>query len=85
MNDYSNYESEDGTYLIPVTWEVYSTIRVKADNLQDAVDKATEHIDEIPLGTLTEYIDGSYELDLEAALIAAQSYYDMSDKVLVLD
>ena len=85
MNDYSDYVSEDGTYLIPVSWEVYSTIRIKADNLEDAITKAIEHIDDIPLSSDTEYEDGSYKLELDQDLIIAQDYYDMSDKVLEFD
>ena len=83
--EYKDYISEDGTYLIPVSWEVYSTIRIKANNLQDALEKAEAHIDDIPLGTDTEYIDGSYKLDLDNNLITAQNFYDMSDDVLELD
>lgn len=81
MMEYKDYISEDGTYLIPVSWEVYSTIRIKADNLEDARQKAIEHIDDIPCGTNTEYIDGTYEIQNEN-LIMAQGFYDMSDKVL---
>ena len=33
-----NYISEDGTYIIPVEWSVYSTIRVAGvANLQEAL------------------------------------------------
>lgn len=85
MNDYSDCVSEDGTYLIPVSWEVYSTIRIKANNLQDALEKAEAHIEEIPCGTNTEYIDGSYKLDKDGDLIMAQEFFDMSDKVLKFD
>lgn len=81
MKELKNYVSEDRTYILPVSWEVYSTIRIKADNLEDAIRKAEEHIDDIPLGSQTEYIDASYKIDTEDP-IAAQDFYDMSDKVL---
>ncbi len=76
-----NYVSEDGTYLIPVSWSVYSTIRVKADNLEMAVKLAKAHMDEIPLCSDSEYIDGSYKIDVEDNddALNAQHYHDMSD------
>lgn len=85
VSELENYISEDGTYLIPVSWEVYSTIRIKANNLRDALEKAETHIEEIPCGTNTEYIDGSYKLDRDGDLIMAQEFFDMSDRVLEFD
>ena len=37
-----NYKSENGRYLIPVSWSMYSTIIVEADNLEEAVKIAKE-------------------------------------------
>ena len=82
--DYENYVSEDGTYLLPVVWEVYSTIRVKANNLADALRKARENIDDIPLSSESEYIDGTYEIQ-DNDLIVAQNYRDMDSKILEFD
>jgi hypothetical protein len=77
-----NYVSEDGTYLIPVGWEVYSTIRVKANNLADALRIARDQIDDIPCDVAqSEYVDGSYKIDAEN-LIDAQDYADCSDIVI---
>ena len=42
-------------FSIPVTWSVWDKIEVEAD--------VKEHIDEIPLGTELEYIDGTYRID----------------------
>ena len=76
--------NEDEEYIIPVSWEVYSTIKVKgAKNLKDAIEYAKEHIDDIPLGA-GEYVDGSYKLthqdDGEA--IDAQDYRDFGGVVV---
>ena len=74
------YVSENGTYIIPVTWEVYSTIRVYgAKNLEDAIEYAKEHSDLIPLGD-SEYIDGSYQINIENddEAINAQNYAEIS-------
>lgn len=40
-------KSDDGKFIIPVSWQVYSTIRVEAENLQEALIRAQEHIDSI--------------------------------------
>lgn len=71
--------NEDEEYIIPVTWEVYSTIKVKgAKNLQDAIEYAQTHIDDIPLG-YGEYIDGSYKIEIhnDDEAIDAQDYADI--------
>lgn len=59
-------------FLIPVGWEVYSTIRVTANSLEEALEYAKEHIDDIPLGE-GEYIDGTYMID-DADLELAQNF-----------
>lgn len=69
------------TYLIPVQWSVYSTIRVEADNLQEALDMARAKLSEIPLTPNNcEYIDDSYIIaaDSDEDLINAQNYRDIS-------
>lgn len=50
-------------FSIPVTWEVWDKVEVEAETLEDAVRYVRENIDEIPLGTEPEYIDGSYKID----------------------
>lgn len=53
-------------YIIPISWSVCSTVVVKgAKNLQNAINIAREHIDDIPLPNNTEYIDGSFEINVE--------------------
>ncbi|WP_027438751.1 hypothetical protein [Lachnospira multipara] len=76
--------NKDEEYIIPVSWEVYSTIRVKgAKNLQDAIEYAKTHIDDIPLGD-GEYIDGSYKIEIhnDDEAIAAQDYADIGGVVV---
>lgn len=71
-----DYVSDNGEYIIPVSWEVYSTVKVKgAKNLEEAFEYAQEHMDSIPLGE-GEYIDGSYKIDIETddEGIQAQNY-----------
>ena len=79
--DARDYVSENGDYIIPVSWEVYSTIRVTgAKNLEEAMEFAKAKIDDIPLGH-GEYIDGSYKIEIENddEAISAQDYVDIGD------
>lgn len=54
-------------YKIPVTWEVYDTIEVQGNSLEDALQWAEVHEDEIPIGDEPNYVDGSYQIDKEFA------------------
>lgn len=50
-------------FSIPVTWSVWDKIEVKAETIEDAIKYVKENIDEIPLGTEPEYIEGSYKIE----------------------
>lgn len=50
-------------YYIPVTWQVWDKVKIEATSLKEAIKYVKGHIDEIPLGTEPEYIDGSYQID----------------------
>lgn len=71
-----NYVTDDGTYLIPVQWSVYSTVRVHAENLAEAVSIARSKLNELPLSTENEYIDDSYCIsgETDEDFINAQNY-----------
>lgn len=53
-------------FILPVIWQVFSRIKVQANSLEEAFEWAEEHLDEIPLGDDTGYIDGSYEISAES-------------------
>lgn len=76
-----NYVSESGEYLIPVSWSVYSTVKVKADNLLDAIERFNKLIDTVPLCSNTVYVDGSYRVDAENAedYIMTQNWQTIGD------
>lgn len=79
--EYKNYVSENGEYLLSVEWSVFSTIVVKGKdvhNLQEAIDFAKDNYDDIPLSSDNEYIDGSYTINEENA-IEGQEYTKMGD------
>lgn len=76
-----NYVSDSGEYLIPVEWSVYSTVKIKADNLLDAVEKFQKVIDDVPLCTEPEYIDDSYRASGDTAedYVNAQHYRNIGN------
>ena len=71
-----NYISPEGRYIIPVTYEMYSTVEVTGvKNLKEAIELAEKNIDDIPLGQ-GEYLDGSYKISIndDEEAIVAQDY-----------
>lgn len=52
---------DDGIYIVPVTWTMYSTIHVEADSLEDAVERAEAAKADLPLGE-AEYLEDSYAI-----------------------
>ena len=52
-------------YEIPCSWEVYGTVEVEADNLDEAVAKV--EADDFPLPGRASYVDGSFEVDRDVA------------------
>jgi len=58
------YESNEvKQYKIPCSWEVYSYAYVNAESMDKAIAIAEQ--DEFPLPTDTNYVDGSFEVDLD--------------------
>lgn len=56
------------TFKIPVTWEVYSTIKVEAETLDEALsifDEKESSEEDYSLPTDPEYIDGSFHRENE--------------------
>ena len=47
-------------WKIPVCWEVFSTVNVRAATLEEALRYVREDPDDMPLPTDTDYIDGSF-------------------------
>lgn len=53
-------------FKVPVTWEVYATIEVEAETLEEAMKIAKDEDGEIPLPTQTEYVDGSWRVNVDS-------------------
>lgn len=61
-------ENGRSDFEIPVSWRVWSKIRVQANSLEEAYKWAVEHLDDIPIDMdSAEYADDSYQLDVESA------------------
>ena len=55
-------------FKIPVTWEVYSTITIEADTLEEAIkefDEVENNGDGYPLPTDPEYVTDSFRREDE--------------------
>lgn len=72
-----DYVAKDGEYIIPVAWEMYSTVRVTGvKNLKEALAVVEKYLDDLPIDN-GEYVDGSYRItnnDDDDTIIGAQSY-----------
>ena len=52
-------------YEIPCTWEVYGTIEIEADSLEEAIELAER--DDSPMPDDSDYVDGSFQVDRDIA------------------
>lgn len=57
------------TYKIPVSWEVYDTVDIKAKSLKEAIAIFDRNADDIPLGHDWTYVEGSYKREQDMKLI----------------
>ena len=48
------------TYKIPVSWEVYGSVEIDAESVEEAINIFDEQSDDIPLPE-GNYIDGSFK------------------------
>ena len=54
-------------YKIGVVWQMYGTVEVDANNLEEAIHIL--HSTDVPLPDNGEYIDGSFEIDSEGSAL----------------
>ena len=52
-------------YEIPCSWEVYGTIEIEADSLEEAIELAER--DDSPMPDDSDYVDGSFQVDRDIA------------------
>lgn len=61
------------TFKIPVSWEVYGTVEIEANSVEEALQIAIDTQDDLPLPTDGDYIDGSFKIDSEIELITVMN------------
>ena len=52
-------------YEIPCVWEVYGTLEVEANSLEEAIELAER--DDSPMPDDSDYVDGSFQVDRDIA------------------
>ena len=52
-----------------VSWEMYGEIEIEAETLEEAIAIAKATEDEIPLPTDGDYVDDSFEVDYDEAVL----------------
>ena len=62
------------SWKIPVTWEVYGTVWVEADTLEEAIDIAKDDDGVIPLPDNSDYVDGSWRVTDENVEVVRSLY-----------
>lgn len=60
-------------YLIPVTVEMAGMVAIQAETAEKAIKIAQDHIDELPIPSVKEYIDGSYEVETDPEIVELYS------------
>jgi len=55
------------TYKIGVVWQMYGTVEVEANNLEQAIHIL--HSTDVPLPDNGKYIEGSFEIDSEGSAL----------------
>ena len=60
-------------FVIPVSWEVYSTVEVTAETYEEAIKILENNVDKVPLGD-GEYIDDSYKIDKDCDEFQAEHF-----------
>ena len=49
-------------FTIPVTWQVWDKVTVQAETIEQALQYLEDNMEDIPLGTEPEYIDGTHRV-----------------------
>lgn len=54
-------DMENKIWKIPVSWESYGTVEIKANSLEEAIFIFDETIDDLPLPDDSNYVDASFK------------------------
>lgn len=67
-------------FKIPVSWEMCGIIEIEADTLKEAIERAKENEDALPLPDDGEYIDASFVIDEELARVWPENTKNSTNK-----
>ena len=56
-------------FLITVTVEMAGMVAIQAETAEEAIKIAEDHIDELPIPSVKDYIDGSYEIETDPEIV----------------
>lgn len=61
------------TFEIPVCYSVTGRVTIKAESVEDARQKlaSSEFVNEMPLPEVTDYLEDSFEIDMEGEMVDA--------------
>lgn len=51
------------TYKVPVVYTMYGYVEVEAESVDDAIDEVENGGSDIPLPSVSDYVEGSFEVD----------------------
>ena len=51
------------TYKIGVVWQMYGYVEVEANSLEEAVKEVEDGGGDMPLPSVSDYVEGSFEVD----------------------
>lgn len=63
-------------HKIAAYWQMSATIEVEADSLEDAIRIVNEP--EFPLPTNSDYVEGSFQIDVDSTIDANQQILDIN-------
>lgn len=57
------------TFLVPVVYQMYGRVEVKAEDPEEAIRIAENSISELPLPAEASYLEDSYEVDSDGIVL----------------
>lgn len=69
------------TWRIPVVYQMWGLVEVEADTLEKAIEFARDEDSPIPLPYDAEYLNGSWEVDLDGNVEEIREFYNGDEEV----
>jgi hypothetical protein len=69
-------KSPKNTWVIPVTWQSWGLVEVPKEKYP-TIDEVIEAVDTLPLPDVSEYVEGTMEIDLAVLIDHNEDLYDV--------